>query len=152
MTQLSSTTKHLFRTDRFISRYAQVEGLAKSITTDFLTRPKSHRVYMNLVDTLNTNNIGGFNISNFKLRYLHEFITEVISDYEQSLIGQVIKNLQGENSNKDRELWMSITKFKGEVGYSLLQGNTQDDMMIEEQQNEENSPRAAEEGVKRSAD
>jgi hypothetical protein len=37
---------------------------------------------INMVDVNNTNNIGGFNISNFKMRYLNEFINEVISDYE----------------------------------------------------------------------
>jgi hypothetical protein len=48
---------------------------------------------LNLVDAHNTNNIGGFNISNFKMRYLNEFITEVISDYEQSLLGSVMKHV-----------------------------------------------------------
>jgi hypothetical protein len=45
----------------------------------------------------------------------------------------VIKNLFPLPDNQ-RELWMSITKFKGEVGYSLLQGDisTPDDIMIEE--------------------
>lgn len=52
-----------------------------------------HRVMLNLVDQNNTNNIGGFNISNFKMRYLNEFIKDVISDYEQSLLGSVVKNL-----------------------------------------------------------
>jgi hypothetical protein len=30
---------------------------------------------------LNTNNIGGFNISNFKMRYLNEFLGDVVADW-----------------------------------------------------------------------
>jgi len=28
------------------------------------------------------NNIGGFNISNFKMRYLNDYIADVIADYD----------------------------------------------------------------------
>ena len=91
--QLSSSTKQTFKPDRFISRYSQVETFAKQLSHEFLAFPKMHRVVLNLVDQNNTNNIGGFNISNFKMRYLNEFIKDVISDYEQSLLGSVVKNL-----------------------------------------------------------
>jgi len=47
-----------------------------------VNKAKSHRVVVNVVDTLNTNNIGGFNISNFKMRYLNEFLGDVVADYE----------------------------------------------------------------------
>jgi hypothetical protein len=60
---------------------------------EFLGLPKTHRVMLNLVDVHNTNNIGGFNISNFKMRYLNDFIQEVITDYEQSLLGATVKNI-----------------------------------------------------------
>ena len=65
-----------------ISKYSQVESVAKSLVAEFLCHPKKHRVVVNLVDQANTNNIGGFNITNFKMRYLNEFITDVIADYE----------------------------------------------------------------------
>lgn len=56
--------------------------MARSLVGEFLCHPKKHRVVVNLVDQANTNNIGGFNITNFKMRYLNEFITDVIADYE----------------------------------------------------------------------
>lgn len=80
---------------------------------------------LNLVDTLNTNNIGGFNISNFKMRYLNEFISDVISDYEQSVIGSFTKSLL-EIKGVNLDLFLSITKFKNDIGYSLVQGQDED--------------------------
>jgi hypothetical protein len=84
-------------------------------------------VLVNLVDQANTNNIGGFNITNFKMRYLNEFITDVIADYEQSVIGSFCKNLftqEQESHHNNYIVEMSITKFKDEVGYSLVQGGS----------------------------
>lgn len=40
---------------------------------------------------MNTNNIGGFNLSNFKMRYLNEYINEVIADYDVTFIGNFVK-------------------------------------------------------------
>lgn len=71
-----------FNTDRLISRYQHVQHLAGLISEEMLTRPKANRILLNVVDPLNTNNIGGFNISNFKMRFLNEFIADVIADYE----------------------------------------------------------------------
>ena len=56
--------------------------MSKFLNEEFLTKPKTHRVVVNVVDSLNTNNIGGFNISNFKMRYLNEFLGDVVADYE----------------------------------------------------------------------
>jgi hypothetical protein len=97
-----------------------VESVAKSLVQEFHEHPKKHRVVVNLVDQALTNNIGGFNITNFKMRYLNEFITDVIADYEQSLIGAFCKLLFIKTESDSLE--MSITKFKGDIGYSLLQG------------------------------
>jgi hypothetical protein len=72
----------VLKSDRLISKYSQVESVARSLVGEFLGHPKKHRVVVNLVDQANTNNIGGFNITNFKMRYLNEFITDVIADYE----------------------------------------------------------------------
>lgn len=111
-----------------------MESLSKSLVTEFLTHPKKHRVVVNLVDQANTNNIGGFNITNFKMRYLNEFITDVIADYEQSVIGSFCKHLFTKESDSNLVVEMSITKFKGEVGYSLVQGGTGD---LVDEENEE---------------
>jgi hypothetical protein len=82
---------------------------------------------MNLADQHNSPNIGGFNLSNFKMRYLNEFITDIITDYEQSFLGSFAKSLIGHmhslNYFKSLDLYMSITKFENDSGYSLVQGD-----------------------------
>jgi len=109
-----------------------VKHLATLIVEEFLAGKKSHRVVVNQTDKVN--NIGGFNISNFKMRYLNDYIADVIADYDQSLIGSAVKEIatklgisQGENPESSSILHISVTKFKGDVGFSLLQG---DDPMI----------------------
>ena len=123
----------MLKSDRLISKYSQVETLSKSLVSEFLTHPKKHRVVVNLVDQANTNNIGGFNITNFKMRYLNEFITDVIADYEQSVIGSFCKHLFSKENDSNMQVEMSITKFKGEVGYSLVQGGAE----LVDEENEE---------------
>ena len=52
-----------------------------------------NKIVINVQDSQNTNNIGGFNLANFKLRYVDEYMKDVISDYEQSFIGSFIVEL-----------------------------------------------------------
>ena len=132
ITQLSQNTKLVFTPDRLVSKHQHVKALASVIADEFLTRGKSHRILLNVVDSLNSNNIGGFNISNFKMRYLNEFISDVISDYDQSFLGSVVRDIAtklGISSSTSEagkyDLYMSITKFKGDVGFSLLQGDSE---------------------------
>lgn len=74
----------------------------------------------------NSNNIGGFNITNFKMKFMNDYIADVISDYSQSLIGSftqsLIYKMQNEDLFKTLDLYFSITKVEGEMGYSLVQG------------------------------
>ena len=72
----------MFTTDRLISKHHQVKALGGTLAQEFISNGKANRVVVNLVDPLNPNNIGGFNISNFKMRYLNEYIADVIADYE----------------------------------------------------------------------
>jgi len=53
------------------------------LADEFLTAKMkdSDRLLINLTDPFGTNNIGGFNLSNFKLRYLHNYSAEVTADY-----------------------------------------------------------------------
>ena len=60
---------------------------------DFVNYSKSDKIVINVVDEHNSNNIGGFNISNFKLRYLNSFLPDVIADYSQSFLGSVVHSL-----------------------------------------------------------
>ena len=59
------------------------------------------------------------------MRYLNEFISDVISDYEQSVIGSFTKSLL-EIKGVNLDLFLSITKFKNDIGYSLVQGQDED--------------------------
>lgn len=93
ITQLSSSCKVQFQSDKLVSRYQHVQEIANLVVDEAITRPKSNRILVNVVDSLFTNNIGGFNISNFKMRYLSEYIADVIADYEQSIMGSCIKEL-----------------------------------------------------------
>ena len=72
------------------------------------------------------------------MRYLNEFIADVINDYEQSIIGAFAKDLilklnsleaepKAKVNGQDQaimvkrfDLYMSITKFKSDIGYSLV--------------------------------
>lgn len=70
---------------------------------------------------MNTNNIGGFNLANFKMRYLDEFLKEVTNDYEKSFIGTFISVIMIQlKSHPNLELKFSITKFQDEMAYSLV--------------------------------
>ena len=61
---------------------------------------------------MNSNNIGGFNLANFKMRYMNEFLKEVTSDYEKSFIGTFISVvLIYLKTLPQFELKFSITKF-----------------------------------------
>lgn len=128
VTVLSQHSKLVFTPDRVVSKHQHVKHLATLIVEEFLSSKKSHRVVVNQADK--ANNIGGFNISNFKMRYLNEYIADVIADYDQSLIGSVVKEIaarlgisQGSNPESTSGLQLSVTKFKGDVGFSLLQGD-----------------------------
>jgi hypothetical protein len=61
------------------------------------------------------------------MRYLNEFINDIVNDYEQSIIGVFAKSLitfmQNLNYFKSLDLYMSITKFKNDVGFSLVEGD-----------------------------
>ena len=85
------------------------------------------KLVMNMGDVFNTNNIGGFNISNFKLRFLQEFLDDVVSDYESSFIGSFIQAMfvHRETRSQNFDLFMSVTKFDQDFGYSLLKGDYQ---------------------------
>lgn len=66
------------------------------------------------------------------MRYLNEFINDIINDYEQTFIGSfskcLVNHMQTLNYFKSLDLFISITKFKGDVGFSLVEGDDQIEM------------------------
>jgi hypothetical protein len=76
---------------------------------------------LNISDQFKTNNIGGFNIANFKLEFMSEFIEEVTVDYERSIIGTFLSILTILMKSRPMdEIHFSMTKFKNDMAYSLI--------------------------------
>ena len=69
-------------------------------------------------------NARGFNLTNFKVKFINQFFSDVITDYERSIIGTFTKSIL-EKLNEDPklanvELYFTITKFENDIGFSLI--------------------------------
>eukprot|EP00347_Sterkiella_histriomuscorum_P021895 403332391 len=122
--------------DAIIDNYELISVIDanKALSNDsFIQNHRSDKLILNIADIQGTSNIGGFNISNFKMRYLNEFIGDIITDYEQSYIGcftkQLITEMQDQNLFRSLELYMSVTLFEGDSGFSLVQGDDQEELL-----------------------
>jgi hypothetical protein len=105
-----------------------VDRISRRLANNFI-RGSDSKLILNVNDIFNTNNIGGFNLSNFKMRFMNEFLDDVITDYNSSFLGSFVQAMfvlketfktQGKDSCGD--LYMAITKFDSDFGYSLLKG------------------------------
>ena len=110
--------------DELISSYDQVFKLGRAMAHTFMTRRHSNKVVLNVADQFATNNNCGFNLANFKIKFLRNYYQEVVQDYERSFIGSfanaVLKTfISAEDSAF--ELYFTIAKFEGNMGYSLTQ-------------------------------
>ena len=112
--------------DELISSYDQVFKIGRAMAHTFMTRRNSNKVVLNVADQFATNNNCGFNLANFKLKFLKNYYSEVVQDYERSFIGSFANSIlktflgpQGEDSQY--ELYFTIAKFEGNMGYSLTQ-------------------------------
>ena len=63
-------------------------------------------------------------MANFKLRFIRDFFHEVVTDYERSFIGSfcgsLIALINSEEHDYNLELYMTITKFEENMGFSLV--------------------------------
>lgn len=80
---------------------------------------------MNIADQFNSNNNAGFNLTNFKVKFINQFFQDVINDYEKSIIGTFTKGLletiNADDSLRDKvEVYFTITKFDNDYGFSLI--------------------------------
>lgn len=73
--------------DELISSYHQVHKIGHALAYKFLHSKYTHKTIVNLADPFATNNNCGFNLANFKPKFIREFFSEVVSDYERSFIG-----------------------------------------------------------------
>ena len=57
------------------------------LAQNFLCRQNSNKVVLNVADQFATNNNCGFNLANFKHKFLENYYEDVVVDYERSFIG-----------------------------------------------------------------
>ena len=73
-----------------------------------------------MADLHATNNNCGFNLANFKPRFLRDYFDDVVTDYERSFLGSftaaLIEHLLPESGC---ELYFSMAKFQNNMGFSL---------------------------------
>lgn len=79
--------------DELVSSYEQVFKIGKAMAHTFMTRRNTNKVILNVNDQFATNNNCGFNLANFKKKFLANYFTEVVSDYERSFIGSFAHSL-----------------------------------------------------------
>ena len=110
--------------DELISSYEQVFRIGRSMAFNFVTRRNTNKIVLNVSDQFATNNNCGFNLANFKLKFLKSYFHDVVQDYERSFIGSFSHSLLQTylpSSNDQFELYFTIAKFEGNMGYSLTQ-------------------------------
>ena len=79
------------------------------------------KIILNIADQFNCNNNAGFNLTNFKVKFINQFFQDVINDYEKSIIGTFTKGLLDKIKEADtHELYFTITKFDNDIGFSLI--------------------------------
>ena len=75
------------RFDELVQSYEQVFKIGRAMAHTFMTRKNTNKVILNVADQFATNNNCGFNLANFKLKFLKNYFREVVSDYERSFVG-----------------------------------------------------------------
>jgi hypothetical protein len=109
-----------FKFDELISSYDQVFKIGRGMAHSFLTLRSRDKLVINVADQFATNNNCGFNLANFKQRFVHEYFEDVVKDYERSFIGSFASAVF-DTLDATSELYFSISKFEGNMGYSLTE-------------------------------
>jgi hypothetical protein len=111
--------------DELISSYDQVQKIGHSLAHKFLNAKNTNKVVLNCSDQFATNNNCGFNLANFKPRFVRDYFADVVADYERSFIGSFCTALFSMFSERaaDVELYLTITKFNANMGYNLTQNS-----------------------------
>ncbi len=79
---LNQYNQNSLKTDLLITQYSQVNDLAEKLARHFLISPyKTDKIVVNVADTHNCSNIGGFNLANFQAKYLENYFDDVVQDY-----------------------------------------------------------------------
>jgi hypothetical protein len=85
----------------------------------FVHTENTNKLILNV--TNGTNNNAGFNLANFKPKFIRDYFEDVLADYERSFIGAFAAALCNKYLPSDQfQIYCSISKFVGNVGYSLV--------------------------------
>ena len=64
--------------DELISSYDQVFKIGRAMAHTFMSKRCSNKVILNVADQFATNNNCGFNLANFKQKFLNSYYSEVV--------------------------------------------------------------------------
>ena len=84
---LSVSSQTTIRFDELISSYEQVFRIGQAMAFNFATQRHTNKVVVNIADQFASNNNCGFNLANFKPKFMQDYYDEVVIDYERSFIG-----------------------------------------------------------------
>lgn len=107
-------------------------GLAKR----FLGQQTLNKVVLNVSDHLGSPNNCGFNLTNFKPKFVRDFFNDIVHDYERSFVGSFASALMdglqptedeyGRKEPSQIELYVTVAKFSNTVGYTLTQNTAEE--------------------------
>ena len=129
-----------FKFDALVTSHSQVQHLTDRLIHKFLyplNKNEKDKIVLNFADQYNCNNNAGFNLTNFKVKFINQFFQDVISDYEKSIIGTFSKGLldkiHGDDKLKDDlEIYFTITKFDNYYGFSLIHQEENQEESVQE--------------------
>jgi hypothetical protein len=128
ITYLNVANQISFKFDNLVTSHDYVQQMCNRLIHRFVHPGKKgerDKVILNFADQYNCNNNAGFNLTNFKVKFINQFFQDVINDYEKSVIGTFTKTLleriNDDPNLKDRvEIYFTITKFENDIGFSLI--------------------------------
>lgn len=106
--------------------------IGEAMSISFVGKQQGNKVVVNLTDQYSVNNNCGFNLANFKPKFIREFFGDVVSDYNRSFIGSFCTALFERElpQNQHFDLYFSISRFSDSMGYSLTQNQPTEDNSI----------------------
>ena len=123
ISHLSVNSQTTLSFDELVSSYEQVGRIGRSMAMKFYSTRNTNKVVLNVADQFATNNNCGFNLANFKPSFMNDFFSEVVADYERSFIGAFSSTLIDQFCGPESgyEVYFTVSKFEGNMGYSLTQ-------------------------------
>ena len=134
ITHLSVNTQTSMHFDELITSYDQVQRIGRGLAHRFVSRQNTNKVVLNIADQFATNNNCGFNLANFKPKFIKDYFNEVVSDYERSFIGAFATSvIEDFLPDSGCELYFTVAKFEGNMGYSLTQNYDEVQVEVDEE-------------------